>query len=85
MTLLGKHKTKFKKAENFDEAPDEWMTSTEYAQSQGFQSLRSLIKIKSRHSPKSDGDAIDVETIVSLDRRFGRIHFDGVPRTATRY
>lgn len=62
--IVRKHKTELK-AENFDEAPDEWMTSTEYAQSQGFQSLRSLIQNKIEAQTKSDGDAIDVETIAS--------------------
>ena len=41
------------------------MTSTEYAQSQGFQSLRSLIQNKIEAQTKSDGDAIDVDTIAS--------------------
>ena len=53
------------KAENFDESPDEWMTSTEYAQSQGFDSLRSLIQNKIEAETKGDGDAINVDTIAS--------------------
>ena len=53
------------KAENFDESPDEWMTSTEYAQSQGFDSLRSLIQNKIEAETKGGGDAIDVDTIAS--------------------
>ena len=53
------------KAENFDESPDEWMTSTEYAQSQGFDSLRSLIQNKIEAETKGGGDAINVDTIAS--------------------
>ena len=62
--IVRKHKTELK-GENFDESPYEWMTSTEYAQSQGFDSLRSLIQNKIEAQTKSDGDAIDVDTIAS--------------------
>ena len=48
-----------------EESPDTWMTSTEYAKTQGFDSLSALITHKIVAKTKADGSSSTNETISS--------------------
>ena len=50
-----------------DEDPSTWMTSREYAQSQGFETLKDLIKHKIKEDQKSDTKIEDGDNTTPLD------------------